>query len=271
MIRGGCSGSCSSTTVSSAAIAPLMHFGTARSTLAAAENTATGAFASLVARLPHPLASGALRQAHVPVGSVWRNTFLDRVPDPLGFGFASSRLSDPRREPANRFGGYYVGQTFEVVFLETIVRDLRNGNPSPLILSAKDLDEYVHVPVTVQARLNLIDLRGGNAVAPGVPTNTVRASSHRRGQRASLAVYQCADLFDAIWCLSRLNGDESLAMYGRAVAKLFAGVPRKLGTLPEVVRSLERTGSLWSKCRASAQADILQLKVLACIQRMLPT
>jgi RES domain len=187
-----------------------------------------------LARLPHPLASGALTLAHAPVGSVWHHIFLDRFPDPLGFGFASSRFSDPRRKPASRFGVYYVGHTFEVAFLETIVRDLRNGNPGPLILSANDLDDYVHVHVTVQARLDLVDLRGGNAVALGVPTNAVRASSHRLGQRASLAVYQRADRLDGIWYPSRLNGDENLAVYDRAVPKLAAGARRKLGTCPEL-------------------------------------
>ena len=185
-------------------------------------------------RLPHPLASGALTPAHASVGSVWHHVFLDRFSDPLGFGFASSRFSDPRRKPARRFGVYYVGQTFEVAFLETIVRDLRNGNPGPLLLSAGDLDDYVHVHVTVQTRLDLVDLRGGNAVALGVPTNAVRATSHRLGQRASLAVYRRAGPLDGIWYPSRLNGDDNLAVFDRAVIKLSAGARRKLGTCPEL-------------------------------------
>ena len=185
-------------------------------------------------RLPHPLASGALTPAQASVGSVWHHIFLDRFSDPLGFGFASSRFSDPRRKPPSRFGVYYVGQTFEVAFLETIVRDLRNGNPGPLLLSAGDLDDYVHVHVTVQTRLDLVDLRGGNAVALGVPTNAVRATSHRLGQRASLAVYQRAGPLDGIWYPSRLNGDENLAVFDRAVMKLSAGARRKLGSCPEL-------------------------------------
>jgi hypothetical protein len=187
-----------------------------------------------VARLPHPLASGALTLAHAPIGSVWHHIFLDHFPDPLGFGFASSRFSDPRKSPAGRFGIYYVGQTFEVAFLEAIVRDLRNGNPGPLLLSRGDLDDYVHVPVTVRARLKLVDLRGGNAVALGVPTDAVRASSHRLGQRASLAIYRRADRLDGIWYPSRLNGDSNLAVYDRAVPKLSAGPRRRLGLCPEL-------------------------------------
>ena len=187
-----------------------------------------------MARLPHPLASGALTPAHVPAGSVWHHIFLDRFSDPLGFGFASSRFSDPRRKPARRFGVYYVGKTFEVAFLETIVRDLRNGNPGALVLSSSDLDDYVHVNITVQTCLDLVDLRGGNAVALGVPTNAVRASSHQLGQRASLAAYQRADRVDGFWYPSRLNGDENVAVYDRAVSKLSAGLRRKLGSCPEL-------------------------------------
>jgi hypothetical protein len=116
------------------------------------ENTATGAFSWRVNRLPYPLASSALTPARVPVGSVWHHIFLDRFSYPPGFGFASSRFSDPRRKPASSFGAYDAGQIFEVAFLETIVLDLRNGNPGALVL----------------------DLRGGNAVALGVPANALR-------------------------------------------------------------------------------------------------
>jgi hypothetical protein len=189
----------------------------------------------LVARLPHPLASGALTPAHAPVGSVWHHTLLDRFPDPLGFGFASSRFSDQRKSPASRFGIYYVGQTFEVAFLETMVRDLRNGNPGPLVLGPSDLDDYVHVHFTVQARLDLVDLRGGNAVGLGMPTDAVRATSQSLGQRASLAIYR----LDGIWYPSRLNGDENLAVYDRAVPKLSAGPRRKLSTCPELAPVLD--------------------------------
>jgi hypothetical protein len=188
----------------------------------------------LVARLPHPLASGALTPAHASAGSVWHHIFLDRFPDALGFGFASSRFSDPRKQPARRFGVYYVGQTFEVAFLETVVRDLRTGNPGPLVLIASDLEDYVPVHITVQARLGLLDLRGGNPVVLGLPTDAVRASYHRLGQRASLAVRQRGDRLDGIYYPSRLNDEENLAIYDRAVPKLSAGPRRKLGNCPEL-------------------------------------
>ena len=126
-------------------------------------------------RSPHPLASATLAPAQVPAASVWHHIFLGRFPDPLGFGYSQSRFSDPRKNPARRFGVFYVGQTFEVAFLETIVRDRRNGNPGLLSLSAGDLDAYAHVHVTVRQALNLVDLRSGHAVALGVQTDAVRA------------------------------------------------------------------------------------------------
>jgi hypothetical protein len=137
-----------------------------------------------VTRSSHPLASAPLTLAQAPADGVWHYISLDRFPDPLAFDFGSSRFSDPRKSP--RFGVYYVGQTFEVAFLDTIVR---NGNPGPLILSAAHLNAYVRFPVTPTSALNLLDFRGGNPVAMGVPTNAIRANSHRLGQRASCAAY----------------------------------------------------------------------------------
>jgi hypothetical protein len=55
------------------------------------------------------------------------------------------------------------------------------------------------------ARLDLVDLRGGNAVALGVPTNALGASSHCLGQRVSPAVCRRADQLDGIWHPSRLT------------------------------------------------------------------
>ncbi len=171
----------------------------------------------MAARASHPLAASSLKLVQLPAGRVWHHIFLDRFPDPLGFGFTPSRFSDPRKNPATRFGVYYVGGSFETAFLETIVRDRRNGNPGVLALSAADLDDYVQVPVTMTRPVNVIDLRGGQAVALDVPTDTIRASTHWLGQRASLAAYLRADSPDGLWYPSRLNGEENLAIYDRAI------------------------------------------------------
>jgi hypothetical protein len=188
----------------------------------------------LASRVSHPLVASSLKLVELPPGSIWHHIFLDRFPDPLGFGFTPSRFSDPRKNPALRFGVYYLGCSFETAFLETIVRDRRNGNPGVLALSAADLDDYVHVPVTMTRPVNVIDLRGGQAVALGVPTNTIRASTHSLGQRASLAAYLRADSPDGLWYPSRLNGGENLAIYDRAIGALSAGPRRKLSACVEL-------------------------------------
>lgn len=184
----------------------------------------------------HPLASATLVPAIVPAGRVWHHIFRAVFPDPLGFGRAPSRFSDPRLPP--EFGIYYVGASFETAFLETIVRDLKNGNPGPLLLSAARLDTFIHVTVTNQAPLTMVDLRGGLVIALGVPTDAVRASAHGLGQQASLAVYQRPEQLDGIWYPSRLNGGDNLAVYDRAVSKLAAGPSRKLTNCPELASIL---------------------------------
>jgi hypothetical protein len=191
-----------------------------------------------VVRVLHPLASASVRLTQAPAGSIWHHIFLDRFPNSLGFGYGSSRFSDPRKTP--RFGVYYVGQTFEVAFLETIVRDRRNGNPGPLIISAADLDAYVHVSITPASALNLLDLRGGNPIAMGVPTNAVLASSHRLGQRLSHAAHDRPEQLDGIWYPSRLNNDDNLAIYDRSIGKLSAGARRPLATCSELAAILTR-------------------------------
>ena len=108
-----------------------------------------------VTRSPHPLASAQLTRAQLPAGAVWHHIFLDRFPDPLGFGFSSSRFADPSKHPPQRFGVYYVGQSFEVAFLETILRDRKNCNPGTLVLAESNFDDYVHVAVTTEQPLDL--------------------------------------------------------------------------------------------------------------------
>jgi hypothetical protein len=137
------------------------------------------------------------------------------------------------------FGVYYVGQTFELAFLETIVRDLRNGNPGPLLLSAGDLEDYVHVHISVTTRLDLLDLRAGNAIVLGVPTDAVRARSHKLGQRTSLAAFKRKEHLGGICYPSRLNGDDNLAIYDRALPKVAAGPRRKLVSCKELAPILE--------------------------------
>jgi len=188
----------------------------------------------------HPLSSARLVTTRIAAGTLCHHLFLDRYLDPLGFGYSPSRFSDPRRRPGERFGVYYVGATFEVAFLETIVRDAKNQNPGTLLISSYDLDRYVHVEVVVRAPLELVDLRGGNAIVMGISTDAVRARSHLSGRRTSLALYQHPDRPDGICYPSRLNQDENIAIYDRAVHKLDARPRRRLSRCPELAPVLDR-------------------------------
>ena len=174
----------------------------------------------------------------IPSGSAWHHIFLDRYPDPLGFGFAASRFSDPRKR-RHRFGVYYVGETFEVAFLETLLRDRKNGNPDRLLLDRAELADYAHVEIAILQPLDVVDLRGGNAIALGLPTDAIGARSHAPGRRASLEFYQHPKYFDGIAYPSRLNGDSDIAVYDRAIPKLSAGPRQKLDTHAELAAVLD--------------------------------
>ncbi len=108
------------------------------------------------------------------------------------------------------------------------------------MLSIDELDRYVHVPIIVDQPLNVVDLRGGNPLTIGIPTDAVRARTHRDGQRVSLSFYQHPDRPNVICYSSRLNDDENLAIYDRAVPRLSAGPRRKLTECDEMATILDR-------------------------------
>lgn len=151
---------------------------------------------------------------------------------------SDSRFSDPRR--AKRFRVLYIAATFETAFLEAIIRDRRNQNPGSLVIPLTELSSFVHVPVVVSRSLTLLDLRSGNPVAMGVPTDAVRAQSQRLGRQLSFSVYQHPDRIDGLCYPSRLNEGENLAVYDRAISKLEAGPRRTLDTCPELALLLDR-------------------------------
>jgi hypothetical protein len=150
-----------------------------------------------------------------------------------------SRFSDPRRI-RYRFGVWYAGKTFEVAFLETLVRDARNYNPGVLLLPEAELGRLVYVVVTVREDVQVVDLRGGNPIAMGIPTDAVRARAHARGQRLSLALYRHRDHPDGLCYPSRLNQDENLAVYDHALFKFTAGPRRRLDQCAEFAAVLDR-------------------------------
>lgn len=190
-------------------------------------------------RLAEPLSVAQLVTCPIKAGTVWHHIFPDRYPNPLGYGFTSSRFCNPRRAK-HRFGVYYVAETFEGAFIETRVRDAKNYNPGVLLMSKAELGRFVHVEITVREDLDVVDLRGGNPIAMGIPTDAIRARAHAHGQKLSLALYRHTDRPDGICYPSRLNLDDNMAIYDRALHKLSAGPRRPLDQCDELAAVLDR-------------------------------
>jgi hypothetical protein len=160
--------------------------------------------------------------------------------DPLGYGKAKSRFSDPRRRrAANRFGVLYLGETLAVCFLEAVLRDRKDGVAGELELEERELDDRRYVEVETVSSLALVDLRGNNAVAMGVPSEVLRGVRQHLGRAWSVAFHDHPDAVDGIIYPSRLNAQVNLAIYGRAVDKLRPTRLRRLADVAELAPVLD--------------------------------
>ncbi|MER9776841.1 RES family NAD+ phosphorylase [Mesorhizobium sp. M0220] len=141
----------------------------------------------------------------------------------MGYGKSPSRFSDPRRRlDANRFGVLYLGDSLEVCFLETVLRDRREGILDDLPIEEVELTRRRYAEIATTTDLRLVGLGGDNAVRMGVPTDVVRAQRQNLARRWSLAFHQHPSEPDGIIYPSRLNEATNLAIYDRAVPKLQA-------------------------------------------------
>jgi RES domain len=140
---------------------------------------------------PKGFESSKIELASIRTGTKWYRLYSSSHPAPLGFGFSPSRFSDPRLvlPVKDRFGVAYFGSSLKVCFLERVLRDLRNGQLGDVPIPYAELEQLTCAEVTMGRPLKAVDLRGDNPVKMGVPTDAVRASSHRLGQRWSLAFW----------------------------------------------------------------------------------
>lgn len=163
-------------------------------------------------------------------------------PDPLGFGKSPTRFSDPRRrKPDNRFGVIYLGQSLKVCFIETILRDRRNGKISDFPIAETELAARSFVRVRVSSPLSLVDLRGDAPIRMGIPSDVAGASRQTLARQWSLAFHEHPDQPDGIIYPSRLNEGTNVAVYSRAAGKLSATSVRSLMTtagLADVLNTL---------------------------------
>ncbi|MER8577054.1 RES family NAD+ phosphorylase [Mesorhizobium sp. M1338] len=159
----------------------------------------------------------------IPRGRTFGRIYWSTYPDPLGYGKSPSRFSDPRRRgEANRFGVLYLGDSLKVCFLETVLRDRREGILDDLPIEEVELTRRRYAEIATTTDLRLVDLRDDNAVRMGVPTDVVRAQRQNLARRWSLAFHEHPSKPDGIIYPSRLNGATNLAIYDRATSKLQA-------------------------------------------------
>ena len=171
---------------------------------------------------PPPAFSGvALDIATIAAGEVFGRIYRTAFPDPVGFGKAPSRFSDPRRRvAANRFGVLYLGSSLKVCFLEAILRDDRDGVVGDVMVAESELTERRYAEIRVHAPLRLLDLRDDSAVRMGVPSDVVRGSNQTLARRWAVAFHDHPAAIDGVIYPSRLNGQINVAIFDRSVAKL---------------------------------------------------
>ena len=175
----------------------------------------------------------------VPAGAAFGRIHRKAFPDSLGFGKNPSRFSDPRRRIADRrFGVLYLGSSLKVCFLETILRDGRDGITGQVEITESELDDRRYAEIKVRETLQLLDLTGDGPVRMGIPSDVARSSRQTLSQKWSVAFHDHPRKVDGIIYPSRLNGENNLAIYGRAVRKLEflrAGDLKHAPGLPEVL------------------------------------
>lgn len=140
---------------------------------------------------PPDFARAKLEIETIPRGRTFGRIYWSTYPDPMGYGKSPSRFSDPRRRlDANRFGVLYLGDSLKVCFLETVLRDRREGILDDLPIEEVELARRRYAEIATTTDLRLVDLRGDNAVRMGVPTDVVRAQRQNLARRWSLAFHK---------------------------------------------------------------------------------
>lgn len=194
--------------------------------------------------MPHVLppvgfADAKLQLYIVDPGRRFGRIYLDKYPDPLGFGKSPSKFSDPRRrKPENRFGVLYLGDTVKVCFLEAVLRDQREGVIGDLPIATAELYDRQYADIEVAAPLKMIDLRDDGPIRMGVPTDVAKASDQKLARQWSLAFHEHSERVDGIIYPSRLNGHTNLAVFDRAIGKLRANGTCKLIRAPGLASTL---------------------------------
>jgi hypothetical protein len=174
----------------------------------------------------------------VRTGERFGRIYLDRFPNPLGYGKSPSRFSDPRRRvPAHRFGALYLGETLKVCFLEAVLRDQRDGVIGSFVVGEDELESRRYTEIEIATSLQMVDLRGDRAIRMGVPTDVHRASNQTLARWWSAAFHDHPSAPDCVIYPSRLNGQTNLAVYDRAAPALRVAGVRRLIAAPDLAEA----------------------------------
>jgi hypothetical protein len=152
----------------------------------------------------------------------WYRLYQSRYPNPLGYGFGSSRFSDPEAalSPPDRFGIVFFGSSIKVCFAEAILRERAIGSKGSFPIGISELQEVCCASVEINQPLLLADLRSDGMLRMRIPTDAARAASHELGKQWSRALWLHHEKPDGIIYDSRLNGETNIALFDRALTKL---------------------------------------------------
>lgn len=137
-----------------------------------------------------------------------------------------------------RFGVLYLGASLNVCFIETILRDQRDGVVGDFPIDESELRTRRFAAIRVDSPLSLVDLRGNGPLHMGVPSDVARRQHQGLARHWSLAFYQHPDVPDGIVYPSRLNGETNAAIYDRAVTRLSVATTGPLLNAPGLARIL---------------------------------
>ena len=191
-----------------------------------------------VAALPDAdFAKRKLVLSTVPTGETWRRIYDTGFPDPLGHGPGLSRFSDPT---GRAFNLVYLGSSFKVAFVETILRDRADGRGADCIIEQAEIAKRSIAVIQPVLDLRLVDLTGNGGLRMGVPSDVVGARDQTLAQKWSVAFHGHPDGPDGVLYPSRLNEERCIALYHRAVGKLQATAwPRLLDCRAELANTLD--------------------------------
>ena len=170
--------------------------------------------------------------------------YRSKYPEPLGFKPSPSRFSDPRigESGYDPYGTLYIGESFEVCVLETIIRDSGIGLEGKAIpISESELSKWSIAELEASEPMRFLDLTGGGAVALQVPTDAIRAKDHGLGQAWSAAIHNHPDEPDGLLFSSRLNEQTNAAVFSRALGPLdVIGMQRIIDMEDELAELLDK-------------------------------